>query len=319
MGDCKMKTTTFLAWVIVTSATISLGTFVMAQQPDATAQEPAGVNDSAKTTYRPAYSGWGNAAASHAWEMSSITGELEGKLDSKTAKPGDRVVLKTTDKVQTSDGTLIPKGSRLIGHVTEVQACDATHAIAQMGIAFDHVELKGGQSVAIFTLIHRLYPGRSAIDTSGNSMAGGGPMDSSMDASMGGGSGGRMGGSQSSIGGGRAGGGGMGSPGGTLNGAGGLPGGAGTGTGNGTGSIDDRANAGIGANPNGAVESAGLGDDGISSGAHAAAAARARPRPSGFPGVMLAGNSTASGLLIATKQNIQFESGTEIQLGIVAD
>lgn len=318
-----MKTKTFLAWVIVTSATISLGTFGMAQQPDATAQEPAAANanDSAKTTYRPAYSGWGNAAASHAWEMSSITGELEGKLDSKTAKPGDRVVLRTTDKVQTSDGTLIPKGSRLIGHVTEVQACDATHAIAQMGIAFDHVELKGGQSVAIFTLIRRLYPGRSAIDTGGNSMRGGGPMDTSMGASMGGAPmGGGMGGSQSPMGGsGRAGGGGMGSPGGTLNGANGLPGGAGNGTDNGIGRIDDRANAGLGANPNGAVESAGLGDDGISSGAHAAAAARARPRPSGFPGVMLAGNSTASGLLIATKQNIQFESGTEIQLGIVAD
>ena len=56
--------------------------------------------------------------------MSSVSGELEGKLDSKTAKVGDRVVLKTTEKVQTSDGTVIPRGSRLVGHVTQVQAHD---------------------------------------------------------------------------------------------------------------------------------------------------------------------------------------------------
>ena len=94
-------------------------------------------------------------------------GRAQGKLDSKTAKAGDRVVLRTTDKVQTSDGTVIPRGSRLVGHVTEVQACDATHAIAQMGIAFDHVELKGGQSVAIFTLIRRCIPAQAPSTRAG--------------------------------------------------------------------------------------------------------------------------------------------------------
>ena len=34
---------------------------------------------------------------------------------------------------------------------------------------------------------------------------------------------------------------------------------------------------------------------------------------------MLAGNSTSSGVLLAPVQNIQIDSGTQIELGVVAD
>ncbi len=117
--------------------------------------------------------------ASHAWEMSSISGELQGKLDSKTAKTGDSVVLKTTEKVQTSDGTIIPKGSRLVGHVTAVQAQDKDHAIAQMGIAFDHAELKNGENIRIFTLIQTVRPGASfsSMNSMQNDEGLGAPLD----------------------------------------------------------------------------------------------------------------------------------------------
>ncbi len=114
-------------------------------------------------TYAPKAGGFGDLAASHAWEMSPVTGELDGKLDSKTARVGDRVVLKTMDKVQTSDGTVIPRGSRLVGHVTEVQAYDPAHGTAQIAIAFDHAELKNGQSIAIYTLIGGVVPSGGAV------------------------------------------------------------------------------------------------------------------------------------------------------------
>ena len=64
-----------------------------------------------------------------------MTGELEGKLDSRTAKVGDRVVLKTTEKVLTADGTVIPRGTRLVGHITQVQPRDSCpRGIAQMAL-----------------------------------------------------------------------------------------------------------------------------------------------------------------------------------------
>ena len=88
---------------------------------------------------------------------------------------------KTTEKVQTSDGTVIPRGSRLVGHVTEVQPFDIEVGPARIAIAFDHAELKNGQSIAVYTLIRGVSPMASASDA--------GPMnnDEMMDLPVGGG------------------------------------------------------------------------------------------------------------------------------------
>ncbi len=91
----------FAITVAVTIATLA-GLPLLAQDSNTDPNAGPSTSDSAKVTYAPAAGGFGDLAASHAWEMSAVTGELEGKLDSKTAKVGDRVVLKTTDKVQTS-------------------------------------------------------------------------------------------------------------------------------------------------------------------------------------------------------------------------
>jgi hypothetical protein len=267
-------------------------------------------NASGKTTYAPTAAGFGDQAASHTYEMTSVTGELEGKLNTKTAKVGDQVVLKTMEKVQTSDGTVIPKGTRLVGHVTEVQAYSKERGASQLGIAFDRAELKNGQDIAVHTLIRGVSPGASAT-----------AMDSMDDDAMMGmpaGGGGRMG-SGPAMGGSRGSG--------ILGGAGGAMGGAADRTGvmaggavdttaNAATSMDDRVNSNLGATANGAAGHGGLGVD---TGAHGVQAARAIPRPTGISGVMLAGNSTSSGVLSASKRNIQFESGTQMQLGIVAD
>jgi hypothetical protein len=89
--------------------------------------------------------------------MSAVNGELVSKLDSKTAKTGDSVVIQTKASVKTADGTEIPKGSKLVGHVTGVQS-SAAGQNAQMALQFDHVELKGGQSVAVHSQIQSIAP-----------------------------------------------------------------------------------------------------------------------------------------------------------------
>ncbi len=86
-----------------------------------------------------------------------------------------------------------------------------------------------------------------------------------------------------------------------------------------TSTLDNPADAGVGENTNAAVQTAGHGDLNLSSGAHAQAAARAVPHPTGIPGVMLAGSSSASGMFSASRKDVEFESGTQMQLGIVAD
>ena len=284
-----MKTATTLAVAIAAVTSIPL----LAQQGDANSS----ANEPAKVTYAPAAGGFGDEAASHAWEMSSITGELEGKLDSKTAKAGDRVVLKTTDKVQTADGTVIPRGSRLLGHVTEVQAYDKEHGSAQMAIAFDRAELKNGQSIAIYTLIRGVNPSASAMTVSqmnGDNMMGMPAPAGSMA------NGGRMG----------------------NEGYGSIA--AANGAGLATGQVDRVSDAARSMSDRvdpGSTGSTTMQPGGLNAGtgAHSIAAARAIPHPTGIPGVMLAGNNSSSGLLLASRKDIQFESGTQVQLGIVAD
>lgn len=315
-----MKTSPLLVAVFASLSGISL----WAQQTgaDASGDATASVHDSAGTsaevdTHQGAV-GFGDEAQSHAWEMSSVNGELQGKLDSKTARVGDPVVLKTTEKVITPDGTTIPKGARLLGHVTEAQAHDAQHGASQLAIAFDHAQLKNGEKIAVHTLIRGVRPGASAMSMTSS--------DTGMGSPMGGGMGGMSGGGMS--GGGIAGGGmGTGRAGG--GGGGGVLGGTGRAAGGVSNTADDTIDrtaettptlgAGAASATDSTVQTAGHGDLGANENAHTAAMARAIPHPTGIPGVMLAGSSSASGVFSAPRGEVKFDNGTQMHLGIIAD
>ena len=291
----------FAITVAVTIATLA-GLPLLAQDSNTDPNAGPSTSDSAKVTYAPAAGGFGDLAASHAWEMSAVTGELEGKLDSKTAKVGDRVVLKTADKVQTSDGTVIPRGSRLVGRITEAQAYDQQHGPARIAIAFDHAELKSGQSISVFTLIRGVSPSGMAAtarqDNEGNALGAPAPLGPLVNS-------GRMspdyGGVAAADGDGMS----TSPVDRTSDGAGGRGNRAGASRDSTPGSTDSTVQPGV--------------DLSADTGAHGVAAARARPHPTNIRGVMLAGNSSSSGVLLAPLKDIQFDSGTQIELGVVAN
>lgn len=242
-----------------------------------------------------------SAAGAGSAEMRPVTGELEGKLDSKTAKAGDQVVLKTSQKIQTADGTVIPKGSRLVGHVTEVQAHQKGHAASQMGLQFDRAELKGGRSLPIHSMIQSIQPSASAMGAA--SMA----SDEAMDSPMGGAGGAVRGG---------------GLAGGRGTGGGGLVGGAVSTTSSATGRVgsDLDSTSGRAMHTTGDVggEATSSLAHGVSAGASGAGALGARA--TGIPGVMLNGDAagSASGMLSAANRNVHLDSGTQMVLAIAA-
>jgi hypothetical protein len=140
------------------------GLSLMAQQPQTTqapsAQAPPEATQPMQQPAEPP------AAASSA-EMSPVNGELVDKLDSKTAKTGDSVVVKTKSDVRTAGGAEIPKGSKLVGKVVQAKASGQGNDNSQVALQFDHVELKGGQSMPIRAEI----VGLSASDAEMNSGA----------------------------------------------------------------------------------------------------------------------------------------------------
>jgi hypothetical protein len=158
-----MKSGTALVAILFALASFSL----LAQQPSpanqpnstATQQEPPDSEPALQNS--PATSPETSAVA-----MSPVNGELVNKLDSKTAKTGDNVVVRTTASVKTADGTEIPKGSKLVGHVIGVQSSGAAEN-SQVALQFDHLELNGGQSLAVHSQIQSIAPPAGAASTSG--------------------------------------------------------------------------------------------------------------------------------------------------------
>jgi len=90
-----------------------------------------------------------------------VTGELENKLDTKDAKNGDPVVIKTTGTAATANGIEIPKGSRIVGHVIDVAAKGAGGDNSRVTIQFDQAEIKGGQRLPILSVIQAVSPAGS--------------------------------------------------------------------------------------------------------------------------------------------------------------
>jgi hypothetical protein len=98
--------------------------------------------------------------------LRAVNGELVGTVNARIAKAGDSVVVRTKEEVRAADGTIIPEGSRLIGHVSYVQAKNSDHATSSLSIAFDRAELKNGQSLAIHPVIQLVAAQASAVAAS---------------------------------------------------------------------------------------------------------------------------------------------------------
>jgi len=99
--------------------------------------------------------------------MSPVNGELVSKLDSKTAKNGDSVVVQTKKGIKTPDGTEIPKGSKVVGHVIAVRPSQSGQN-SQMALVFDRVELKGGKAMPVHSQIQSISPPEGAASASGS-------------------------------------------------------------------------------------------------------------------------------------------------------
>jgi hypothetical protein len=174
-----MKSGTALAATLLALASFSL----LAQQPapanqpntPATQQSAPGATQTPpaaapQSSSAPATETAAPPAAA-AVEMRPVNAELETKLDSKTAKAGDNIVVKTKTAIKTADGTVIPKGSKLVGHITGVQPSGAG-ANSQVALQFDHIELKGGQSMPVQSQIQSIAPPEGSASTGGGDVSG---------------------------------------------------------------------------------------------------------------------------------------------------
>src|SRR5258706_6513992 len=105
-----------------------------------------------------------------------LNATLNSSVDSKKAKPGEQITAHTTEAVKSTDGRMIlPKGTKLIGHVTQASARGNGQEQAMLAIQFDKAVLKDKQEMPLNVTIQAIAapPQQASSSAFGGSSAGG--------------------------------------------------------------------------------------------------------------------------------------------------
>jgi len=86
----------------------------------------------------------------------AINASLLGELDSSKSKPGDAVNAIVTESVTYQRSVLLPKGSRIVGHVVRTGA--DSEGTSVLFVEFDRAVLKNGQEAELNAGIQALAP-----------------------------------------------------------------------------------------------------------------------------------------------------------------
>jgi hypothetical protein len=81
---------------------------------------------------------------------SIIPVQLTKSIDAKKVKSGDEVEAKVTQDLKTGNGeVVVPKDTKVVGHVTEAQPRSKEQKESEVGIAFDHAVTMNGTDVPL--------------------------------------------------------------------------------------------------------------------------------------------------------------------------
>jgi len=98
---------------------------------------------------------------------STVNAALSSPIDSRKCKPGDPVSAKTTEAAKSDGKTVIPKGAKLVGHVTQASARANGESESALGIVFDKAILKDGQEVPLNVAIQAVASAQSSTSAAG--------------------------------------------------------------------------------------------------------------------------------------------------------
>jgi hypothetical protein len=165
---------------IVVGAFLSVGTVAQAQTgAQAGAQSSSSASVQAGQTQAQAS---GNASASNSASAqngqangslasgTAINAALSSPVDSKKCKPGDAVTAHNTEAVKSEGKTVIPKGSKLVGHVTQASSRAKGESDSSLGIVFDRAILKNGHEIPLNAGIQAIAAAQSSVSAAGSDM-----------------------------------------------------------------------------------------------------------------------------------------------------
>ncbi len=166
------------------------------QQAAAEPQQPA----PSQTPPAPAPATESAAPASNSPKIapgSVLPAQLTKSIDAKKAKKGDEVVAKIMQDLRNNAGTVVvPKDTKIVGHVTEAEARSKEQKESQVAIAFDHAVMKNGEQMQMPMSIQAIIaaPNRNPANTGAEQPSGSPSAGTAGAPTAGGGRSGSMGG-----------------------------------------------------------------------------------------------------------------------------
>jgi hypothetical protein len=102
---------------------------------------------------RPVYGQDSNSQVIH---MAALLATMEKTVDAKKAKPGETFTAKTVTPATLNDGTAIPLGSILEGHVDSATPSEH-HSDSTLVVTIDKLQLQGGKEIAVKAIVVKVY------------------------------------------------------------------------------------------------------------------------------------------------------------------
>ncbi|HEY6447271.1 MAG TPA: hypothetical protein VIY53_12490 [Acidobacteriaceae bacterium] len=110
----------------------------------------------------------------YAEEATQVSVELSKGIDSRSSRPGQEVTAKIVAEARLADGATLPKGSKLVGHITAVQPSTRENPNGQIAVLFDHGVARDGHPIPVHALLlgmrmppHATPPPMSGTDVTG--------------------------------------------------------------------------------------------------------------------------------------------------------
>jgi len=107
----------------------------------------------------------GNNSASLA-SGTAMNAELSQPVDAKKNKPGDAVTAKTTSATKSNGNVVMPKGTKLVGHIREAKARAKGESESAVGIVFDKAVMKNGQEIPLNVALQAVAASQTAASSS---------------------------------------------------------------------------------------------------------------------------------------------------------
>lgn len=105
---------------------------------------------------------------------STVQAELTKPVDVRKNKPGDEVIAKTMQDVKSDGRVVLPKGSKIVGRVTQAQARGKGQEESQLGMSFDHAILRDGTRMPVAFTIQAISRSEAAAAADTDSLSAGG-------------------------------------------------------------------------------------------------------------------------------------------------